>query len=85
MPRTNTVLLNNERYDEFHLSGYGFNGLIGLKASFFNWFFIQSELKGGYISMPNIRTSKFTEDSASQNFLFAQANIIFGVQFSINK
>ena len=84
VPRTNTTLLNKERYDEFHLSGYGLHGLIGLKTTFFNWFFIQGELKGGYISMPSIRTTKFTEDSASQNFLFAQANIVFGVQFSLS-
>ncbi|MFD2917240.1 hypothetical protein [Psychroserpens luteus] len=84
IPRTNTTLLNNERYDEFHLSGYGLNGLTGLKTTFFNWFFIQSELKGGYINMPNIRTTRFTADSASQNFLFAQANIVFGVQFSLS-
>jgi hypothetical protein len=84
LPKTNTTLLNNERYDEFHLSGYGLNGLTGLKATFFNWFIIQGELKGGYINMPSIRTTQFTEDSASQNFLFAQANITFGVQFNIS-
>jgi hypothetical protein len=32
--------------------------------------------------MPNIRTTKFTEDSASQNFVFVQTNIVFGVQFN---
>ncbi|WP_432410867.1 hypothetical protein [Rasiella sp. SM2506] len=85
VPRTNTTLLNKERYDEFHVSGYGLNGLIGVKTTFFNWFFIQGELKAGYIGMPNIRTTKFTEDTASQDFIFAQANIVFGVQFNIDK
>ena len=84
LPRTNTTLLNNERYDEFHLSGYGINGLVGVKTTFFKWLFIQSELKGGYISMPNIRTTMFVEDSASQNFYFAQANFAIGIQFKIN-
>ena len=83
IPKTNTTLLNNERYDDFHLSGYGINGLVGLKSIFFYWFFIQVEFKGGYINMPNIRTTQFIKDSASQSFLFAQANFVFGVQFNL--
>lgn len=81
MPKTNTTLLNNERYDEFHLSGYGINATVGINVSFFNYFFVQTELKGGYINMPDIRTTQSPLDNASQDFFFAQLNIVFGVSF----
>ena len=77
-PRTNTALLGHESYDEFHLTGYGINMVVGLNATFFNAFFIQSEFRGGYINMPNIRTTQSINDSASQNFLFSQVNVVFG-------
>ena len=44
LPRTNTTLMNNPRYDEFHLAGYGIGAVVGLNLTFFDYFFIQSEL-----------------------------------------
>ncbi len=83
LPKTNTLLLNNQRYDEFHLAGYGLGGFVGLNITFFNHFFIQSELKGGYINMPDIRTTEFKSDRASQHFLFLQSNLLIGANFRI--
>ncbi|RLD20308.1 MAG: hypothetical protein DRI69_06585 [Bacteroidetes bacterium] len=85
IPRTNTTLLNKERYDEFHMSGFGLHGVVGINATFFNVFFIQSELRGGYINMPDIRTTISTNDSASQSFFFSQLNIVFGGLINLNK
>ena len=73
-PKTNTKLLDYERYDEFHVSGWGVNGVVALNVNFFKYFFVQSEFKGGYINMPNIRTTQHTSDSASQDFFFTQLN-----------
>jgi len=78
MPKTNTTLLGNERYDEFHVSGYGFSTVVGLKVAFLEKFFVQSEFKGGYMNMPDIRTTKDKADRASQRFFFTQLNIVFG-------
>lgn len=78
IPRTNTTLLNNEMYDEFHLAGYGINGVVGINISFFKFLFVQSELKGGFINMPDIRTTISESDNASQCFFFSQLNIVFG-------
>jgi hypothetical protein len=85
VPRTNTTLLNNKRYDEFHLSGYGFGAIVGLNLTFFQHYFIQSELKGGYINMPDIRTTILPSDRASQHFLFSQVNIVFGASFNLSR
>jgi hypothetical protein len=85
MPRTNTTLLSKERYDQFHFSGYGVGALVGLNLTFNNWFFIQSELKGGYINMPDIRTTKNKLDKASQHFFFTQFNFELGVNINLHK
>ncbi|WP_370514396.1 MULTISPECIES: hypothetical protein [unclassified Flavobacterium] len=82
-PKTNTKLLGKERHDDFHVSGYGTSLKAGLNITFFKHFYIQGELKGGYINMPDIRTTKSTEDSASQNFFFFQRIIAFGGIFKV--
>jgi hypothetical protein len=84
VPRTNTTLLNNARYDEFHLAGYGTGIVVGLNMTYFKYFFIQSEWKGGFIHMPDIRTTMHKEDRASQHFWFSQYNIVFGANFRID-
>ncbi len=84
-PRTNVTLLNNETNDEFHLAGFGLSGVAGLNVEFFRYFFLQAELKGGYINMPDIRTTKSTSDKAKQSFFFAQYNVEFGFTFNLLK
>lgn len=78
VPRTNTTLLGKERYDEFHLAGFGLDALLASNIIFYDRFFLQFELKGGYINMPDIRTTHSESDRASQSFLFLQTNIVFG-------
>jgi len=84
VPRTNATLLDKERYDEFHLSGYGLSGVLGLNLKFLKNFFIQSELKGGFINMPDVRTSMSAADQASQSFWFSQFNVVFGGSFRLS-
>ena len=55
------------------------------EAKFLKYIFIQSELKAGYINMPDIKTTKFSSDKASQQFEFLQYNIVFGAEFPIYK
>jgi hypothetical protein len=83
IPKTNTQLLKNKRYDAYHFAGYGVGIKVGLNVTFGKHFFIQSDLKGGFINMPNIRTTESERDQASQHFFFLQSNILFGLQFKI--
>lgn len=85
LPRTNTQLLQNARYDEFHLSGYGFGAKLGLNVTFWRHLFFQAEVKGGYINMPDIRTTMFASDRAAQHFFFLQENILFGFRLGLHK
>jgi hypothetical protein len=82
-PKTNTQLLGRERHDDFHISGYGLSAKAGINITFFKHFYIQGELKGGYINMPDIRTTKSPSDSASQHFMFFQRIIAVGGIFRI--
>ncbi len=82
-PKTNTTLLGKERHDDFHVSGYGTSLKAGLNVTFFKHFYIQGELKGGYINMQDIRTTQSTDDRASQHFMFFQRLIAFGGIFKV--
>jgi hypothetical protein len=82
-PKTNATLLGKERHDDYHVSGFGTSLKAGLNVTFFKHFYIQGELKGGYINMQDIRTTQSTDDSASQDFFFLQRLIAFGGIFKI--
>lgn len=82
-PKSDVTLLNYERNDQWHVAGYGANLVAGLNVTFFKHFFIQGEMKGGYINMPDILTTHFVDDRASQHFFFAQGNVNFGVIFKL--
>ncbi len=82
-PKSNTKLLNKERYDDFNIAGWGVSASIGLNITFLKHFFIQSDVKAGYINMSNIRTTKNTADSASQSFSFIENTLVFGGRFRL--
>lgn len=82
-PKTNTTLMGQERHDAFHVSGYGTSVKAGINFVFFKYFTIEGALKGGYINMPDIRTTKNSSDSASQHFFFGETIISFGGIFRL--
>jgi hypothetical protein len=82
-PKTNVMLMDQSRHDDFNVAGYGVSAKVGLNLTFFKYFFIQAELKGGYINMPNIKTTFNNADSASQHFMFFERIIAFGGIFKI--
>jgi len=83
VPKSNVKLMANARHDAFHLSGWGADIVVGLKLNLGKYFFVQSELKEGYINMPDILTTYSKSDKASQHFTFGQSNIVFGMNFSL--
>ena len=81
LPKTNSKILGRERHDDFHVAGFGLNALGAIDIKFFDTFFIKTELKGGYMNMPDIRTTNDPIDRASQSFWFSQLALVFGAQF----
>ncbi|MEO7175365.1 MAG: hypothetical protein ABIV51_05880 [Saprospiraceae bacterium] len=85
MPRTDATLLRRERHNKFHVSGYGLSTSLSLNLTFLNHIFIQSELKGGFIHMPDVKTTASLDDKASQYFFFLQPNVSVGGVFRLHK
>lgn len=82
-PRTNAKVFNKVRYDEFNIAGYGVSAKAGLNFTFFKYFFVQTEIKGGYINMNNIRTTYDKADKAEQEIWFLQKIITVGGIFKL--
>jgi hypothetical protein len=83
-PKTNAKVLGKQRHDDFHVAGYGVNAKVGLNFTFFKYFFIQTELKSGYIKMPSIQTTYQEDiDKAKQQFGYSQTVIAFGGIFRL--
>jgi hypothetical protein len=85
MPKTNVTLMGSDRYDKFNWAGYGFSGIGAVTLRIYNHFFIQSEMKAGFIDMGAIRTTADLSDSARQNFFYLQGNLLFGFSVSLSK
>lgn len=82
-PKTNTSLMGQTRHDAFHVSGFGTSLKAGVNLIFWKYFTVEGDLKGGYINMPNIRTTQSSADSASQHFFFGETIISFGGIFRL--
>ncbi|PCH76162.1 MAG: hypothetical protein COB98_07055 [Flavobacteriaceae bacterium] len=82
-PKTNTKLLGKERHDDFNVAGWGASAHLGINITIFTHFFIQSNIKVGYINMNNIRTTNDRRDSASQHVTFVERTILFGGRFCL--
>ncbi|WP_066224757.1 hypothetical protein [Formosa haliotis] len=82
-PKTNAKLLVYDRHDDFHIAGFGISASAGLNLIFYKHFFIQGDLKGGFINMPDIRTTSNPGDRASQHFFFGETILSIGGIFSI--
>lgn len=84
-PKTDSHLLGNLRHDKYHVSGLGANATFGINLKFYQHIFIQSEIKFGYVNMPDIKTTYSNDDKASQSFSFAQFNVTAGYAFKTKK
>lgn len=85
LPKSNVNLWNNQRHDDFHLSGYGLSVGAGLDLILYKYFFIRGQYKFGYINMPDIRTSDDPSDRASQAFVFNELFFSVGATFHLIK
>lgn len=85
MPKTDIKLLNYERSDQFHISGFGLSLKAGVQATIFKHFIIKFENKYGYINMPDILLhKKGIAGRGKQSFFFTAFDGMIGGSFSIN-
>jgi len=82
VPKTDVTLIEQKRHNVIHLSGFGINAMSGLNIGIGKSFFIQSELKGGYVNMSDVKITLDKNNYATQSFFFLQPNLVFGAYFS---
>lgn len=85
LPKSNVTMFRTKHRDDFNVAGYGINAKTGLNLRFWDHLFLQSELKGGFINMPNIRISEDKSEGAKQHFWFAQFNWLIGFNINLTK
>jgi hypothetical protein len=78
MPRTAVRFMGQELSDYYHIAGYGMSLQAGLSIIIFKVITLRSEVKGGFINLPDVKTSNSNADKAQQHFFFLQTNILFG-------
>jgi hypothetical protein len=82
-PRSAVRFLQTQGPNVYHNAGYGINGKIGINILLFKHLSIMSELKGGFINMPNIRATATKQGQAKQHFWFLQSNILIGTTLAL--
>ena len=85
IPKSDVTLLGRQRKDVFNLSGYGIDIISGLRLNLGKRWFIQSEIKTGYINLPSVHTTLEKASKASQNFAYVQYNILIGGNMLLKK
>ena len=78
---TEVKLFGEDRPKGFHLSGYGVSWGTGLRATVCRNFFVQGNLKAGYINLPDV---KFGDDRASQSFGYLEPSVVAGINVPLN-
>ena len=85
-PKTNVQLLDYERNDRFHVSGFGLSAKAALEAVFFKRITLKFEAKEGYINMPNIILhKKGINGKGKQAFFFTEFDGTIGWSFMAHK
>lgn len=82
-PRTDATLMDYQRNDEFHVSGFGLDAKAGIQVTLFRHFIVKLETKCGYINMPDVRLhKKGIKGRAKQAFWFNETDGMIGATFS---
>ncbi|HMU45383.1 MAG TPA: hypothetical protein PKC72_03395 [Chitinophagaceae bacterium] len=83
-PKTNVKLLNYERNDRFHVSGFGLSAKAGVQLTLLKHLAIKIENKYGYLNMPDIILhKKGIPGRAKQAFFFAEIYGTIGATFNL--
>ena len=72
IPKTYVMILNEEVDNKFHIAGGGPSAKVGGRFNFFNYFFLETALKSGYVFMPSILVNDKKTAKANQHFGWTQ-------------
>jgi len=85
-PKTNVTLLDYERNDRFHVSGFGISAKAGLMINLFKHIHVKLEDKLGYVNLPDvILHKKGIPGRAHQSFVFEEFYGTIGANFRLTR
>jgi len=79
--KTDVKVLNDGLDNDFHVAGFSFQGKTGPRIEYKNKFFLQSEFKSGYVSLPFILIKNAEPEQGNQNLVFFEYYFVFGINF----
>ncbi len=85
IPRSDITLLRQDDINVYHFAGWGASLKTGLHLTLFKYYFIHTEIKGGYINLFDVLTSSVGNNKAKQDFFFLQTTFQLGAIFYFKK
>ena len=86
VPWTDYTHLSGKRHtNRLHCSGYALSINTGVKADFWDKFYLQSNAVGGFVNLPWVEAAEGYSDVAAQQFFFFQFNVVAGVYINTNR
>ena len=76
-PKSDVKLFGNGN-DQWHVASYGVSSHVALRLEFLKNMFVQMQLEGGYINMPDIITTGEPSARAKQNFFYEEETLMIG-------
>ena len=82
--KTEISIFGDDVDNRFHLSGYTLEAKTGPRLEFWKWGFLAFEVKGGYMSLPDVLIHNDEPKRADHNFSFVEYYGVAGLQIPIN-
>ena len=81
IPRTDVKIFGVERDNRFHVAGWGADLKAGLRLDVLKHFFVQTEIRTGYIRLTDILLNNEEPQRAKQNIVFGEWYLVGGWVF----
>ena len=83
MPKTESKILNNQPFNDFNTTGFGYSANLGINFTFFKYFYLKPEFKFGHINLNDLKITQDTGEKATQKFNFTEKSLSLGVRFNL--
>ncbi len=83
--RTDVKIFEDGVNNDFHLSGYALAAKTGVRIEFWKYIFLAYEVKGGYMTLPDVPINNSAPKHADHNFSFFEYYGMLGLQIPLNK
>jgi hypothetical protein len=81
VPRTDARLFGRGANNPFHIAGWGIDAKTGLKLDLFKHFFLQTEVRTGFINLNDVLILHTESQRARQNIIFGEWYMLGGWYF----